>query len=114
MNRLVRYVPDTDMRLGYDGLCKLTPMENLAKGEFVAFVNRAQNKIKLCTQNDMVAYYRHSKGKIDPRVIQHLPEYFNGTGLSYNKALERVMRDKFPKFFEKKRIMKVAEAQVSA
>jgi hypothetical protein len=104
MNRLIKYIPDSDLRLGYDGLNKKVPLTNLGKGEFVAFVNRAQNKIKLCTQNDMVAYYRHSRGKIDPRVIQHLPEYFNGTGIQYNKAIERVMKDKFPKFFIKKTI----------
>lgn len=102
MNKLVRYVPDVDLRLGYDGLNKIVPLLNLGKGEFVAFVNRAQTKIKLCTGNDVIAYMRLSKGRIDPRTIQYLPEYFCGGYIQYDKAMERVLRKSFPKWFDKK------------
>lgn len=101
MNQLVRYVPDADLRLGYTGLNKLVPLTNLGKGEFVAFVNRAQTKVKLATQNDMIAYYRHSRGRLDPRVIRHLPEYFNGSEIDYNAAVTKMIRRSFPKFFAK-------------
>lgn len=108
MNRLVRYVPDSDLRLGYDGLNKKVSMKNLRHGEFVAFVNSARNRIKLCTKGDLIAYLRMPRGqKIDPRVIKHLPEHFNGSEIEYDKAMEKVMRESFPKWFERK--LSVAE-----
>lgn len=103
MNRLVRYVPDADLRQGYDGMNKKVPLMNLGKGEFVAFVNRKRDKVKLCTGQDMVAYLRLPTGqRIDPRVIKYLPEFFNGQHLDYDKAVEKTLRKSFPKFFEKR------------
>lgn len=101
MNRLVKYIPNTDLRLGYDGLNALSSLQHLGKGEFVAFVNKAQTRVKLCTQNDVVAYYRHAHGKLNPRLIQTLPEYFNGTAINYNPATLRALRTNFPQFFKK-------------
>jgi len=108
MNRLVRYFPDTDMRLGYDGLANIArkqslDLENLPKGHFVAFVNTQLNKIKLCTQNDVVAYLRLKKGRIDPRVIARLPEYFNGGAIEYDRAVRATLLETFPKWFEKEK-----------
>lgn len=103
MNRLIRFVPDADLRQGYDGLNKQVPLLNLGKGEFVAFVNRKKDKVKLCTGSDMVAYLRLPNGaKVDPRVIQYLPEFFNGSTIEYDKAIEKMLRKSFPKFFDKK------------
>lgn len=101
MNRLIRYIADADLRQGYDGLSKKVPLAALGKGEFVAFVNRKRDKVKLCTGGDMVAYLRLKSGRLDPRTIQYLPEYFNGTTIEYDKAIERVMRKQFPKWFDK-------------
>lgn len=106
MNRLVRYFPNADLRAGYDGLSKFAAKEgidlmNLPKGHFVAFVNTARNKLKLCTQNDVVAYLRLQNRTIDPRVIQHLPNYFNGASIEYDKAMTRVLAEAFPKWFQK-------------
>lgn len=105
MNKLVRYFPDADLRQGYDGLYKAAKKEGvnmleLPKGHFVAFVNRHKNKVKLCAQNDVLAYLR-SKSKIDPRVIRHLPEYFDGGTIDYDKAVEKMLRTSFPKWFTK-------------
>lgn len=103
MNKLTKYIPDADLRMGYDGLNRVTPLTNLGKGEFVAFVNRARDKVKLCTCNDMVAYLRLPSGqRIDPRVIQYLPEFFNGSTIEYGKAVAKVLRKNFPKWFEEK------------
>lgn len=102
MNRLVKYVPDADLRLGYDGLNKQVPLKNLGRGEFVAFVNRRQNKVKLCAGGDMVAYLRLEPGrKIDPRVIKLLPDFFDGGEIMYGKAVEKLLQTQFPKWFEK-------------
>lgn len=103
MNRLVRYVPDADLRMGYDGLNEKGILNNLGKGEFVAFVNRGRDKVKLCTGGDMVAYLRLPTGqRIDPKVIQYLPEFFDGSAIKYDKAVEKVLRKSFPKWFEPK------------
>jgi hypothetical protein len=97
-------VPDADLRQGYDGLNKKVPLLNLGKGEFVAFVNRKKDKVKLCTGNDMIAYLRLPQGqKIDPRVIQYLPEFFDGPKIKYDKAIEKVLRGTFPKWFDQKK-----------
>lgn len=108
MNRLVRYFPESDMRAGYDGLQVMAKKQgvslmDLPKGHFVAFVNREQNKIKLCTGNDVVAYLRLKGRRIDPRVIRHLPEYFNGGAIEYDRALQKVLTNEFPKYFAKEK-----------
>lgn len=103
MNKLVKYVPDADLRLGYEGLSEIEKLSHLGKGEFIAFVNRARNKIKLATGGDMLAYLRLPTGqRIDPRVIKLLPEYFDGTQIQYDKAMEKTFRKSFPKWFESK------------
>lgn len=101
-NKLVRYVPDADLRVGYDGLQRIVRLQNLGKGEFVAFVNRKRDKIKLATGNDMIAYHRLPQGhKVDPRVIALLPEYFDGGQINYDAAVEKVLRKSFPTWFER-------------
>lgn len=107
MSKVVGYFADADMRQGYDGLRLVAKkqhidLDNLPKGHFVAFTNRAMNKIKICTQNDLVTYLRMPRGrKIDPRVIQHIPEYFDGQEFSYDRAIRAVIREKFPRFFSR-------------
>jgi len=101
-SRLVRYVPDVDMRKGYDGLNKIAPLGKLGAGEFIAFVNRKQTKVKLATGYDVVAYLRLPQGeKLDPRTIALLPNFFNGSKIEYDKALQAVLRKNFPKWFDK-------------
>lgn len=104
-NKLVFYCPDADLRMGYDGLTSVArkagvDLSNLPLGHYAAFVNRAQNKVKLCTQNDVTAYLRLRKGRLDPRVIQHLPNYFNGGEIAYDKAMAKMLRQQFPEWFK--------------
>lgn len=105
MNRLVRYIGDQDLRQGYDGLNKKFPLTNLGAGEFVAFVNRAKDKVKLATGNDVIVYHRMQKGqRIDPRVIQLLPKYLSGNKINYDAAMREVLQKAFPKWFASKDI----------
>lgn len=105
MNKLVRFFADTDLRYGYDGLSKIAKDDglnllSLKKGHFVAFVNHAKTKVKLCTSHDVLCYLRLPRGRtLDPRVIKHLPEYFNGTTIEYDAAMRKVLMDAFPKWF---------------
>jgi hypothetical protein len=107
MNKLVHYFPNADLRAGYDGLSKAAAkdgvkLSELSSGAFVCFVNRKRDKLKLCTHSDMVAYLRLKTGeRIDPKVIQHLPEFFNGGVIEYNRAMQKVLKQQFPKWFEK-------------
>ncbi len=102
-NTLVRHVAGADLRLGYTGLSKKVPLSKLGKGEFVAFVNNRLDKVKLCTCNDLVCYLRLPPGqKIDPNVITHLPEFFDGKSINYDAAVEKSLRKSFPKWFEGK------------
>lgn len=105
MNKLIRYVPDVDLRLGYDGLNRKVSLANLGAGEFVAFVNRQRTKIKLATGNDVVLYHRMRSGhKIDPRVIALLPRYLSGNKINYDAAMRDVLQKAFPKWFSSKHI----------
>lgn len=105
MNRLVRYFPESDLRMGYEGLKKLAKKEgldlqNLGAGEFAAFVNRDRTKVKLCTGADVLAYMRMPRGaKLDPRTIQLLPRFFNGQKINYDAAIRTVLRESFPAWF---------------
>jgi hypothetical protein len=105
MNTLVRYYPDTDMRNGHDGLAEMArksgiKIDNLGAGEFLAFVNRARNKLKLYNGQELVAYLRlKDNRKIDPRVIQNLPRYFDGTKINYDAAMRDSLMKYFPNYF---------------
>ena len=102
MNRLVYYSPNADLRMGWDGLSRIFKLNSLKPGEFAAFVNTARTKVKLCTAGDCVAFLRLPQGRyVDPRVIQHLPEFFDGSVIDYNAAMTKVLRKQFPKWFEK-------------
>jgi hypothetical protein len=107
VSRLVQYFPNADLRSGYDGLYKVAKrggldLKTIKNGEFCAFVNRKKDKLKLATHSDFVAYLRLPRGQqIDPRVIQVLPEFFNGTKIEYSRALENVLKKQFPRWFEK-------------
>lgn len=107
MNKLVRYFADQNLSGGYDMLSEVAlgekiNLRTLPRGHFVAFVNKTQTKVKLATGNDVIAYLRLEPGrKLDPRTIQHLPEFFNGTGIEYDKAMKKVLQNQFPKWFEK-------------
>ena len=102
MNKLVRYVPDADLRKGYTGLSETAPLAKLKRGEFVVFVNRRRDKLKMCTEKDMVLYLRMPSGeRIDPKTIQFLPECFEGSVIYYNKAVEKSLKKYYPSWFEK-------------
>lgn len=107
MNRLVRYFPMQDLRNGHDGLAKIAALERidvnaLGEGEFVAFANSKNTAVKFYTGGGVIAHVRVTKGHIDPRVIRHLPRYFNGTAFNYSQAVESMMKEQFPKWFGKK------------
>lgn len=108
-NRLVKFFPDSDLRAGHDGLARKASnagisVSNLQKGEMLAFVNTRKNKLKIFASGGVMAYYRARLGeKIDPRIIQHLPDCFNGAEINYDKAMTKVLEKHFPQWFNKEK-----------
>ena len=79
----------------HDGLTKLAKQhglntKDLQKGDYVVFVNSARDRVKVYAANNTIAYYRApSRGSIDLRVIQMIPQAFNGAHkLDYDVALK--------------------------
>lgn len=99
---------NTNLQNGHDGLKLIAKKQlgvdinALGAGEMVAFLNRAGDKVKVYASGDVIAYMRAAKDrKIDPRTIALIPKYFSGTTINYDKAIRQVLREKFPKWFEK-------------
>ncbi len=109
MNRIVRYFPDTDMRGQHLALASVALKEKiyvdqLGAGEFLVFVNRRRDKLKMYTGGNVVAYLKMPNGhKVDPMVIRNLPKHFSGAGINYDAAMKETMQVQFPKWFEGKR-----------
>ena len=76
-------------------------MSALAAGEYLVFVNRARDKVKMFASGNVVAYLRMDKGKLDPRVIQYLPRHFNGVKINYDGAMRDVLKKSFPNWFKR-------------
>lgn len=107
MNKLIAYIPNTDLRNGHDGLAKVAIKQKidisvLGGGNMVAFVNRARTAVKIHAGGDMIGYLRLKKGHLDPRVIKYLPKHFSGSAFDYDKSVEAMINDQFPKWFKKK------------
>lgn len=98
MNKIYRCFFDTDLRNGHDGLTSLAVRNKinlnlLDHGEFVVFINRRRNALKLFAANNVIAHYRQSHA-IDLDTIRLLPTVFNGTDIKYDAALEKTLRAK--------------------
>ena len=107
MNKILQYFPDQDLRAGHLGLSVVAnkakiDTNSLGQGEFLVFVNRRRDKLKMYTGGNVVAYLKMPQGhRLDPRVIQHLPRHFNGAKINYDGAMRDVLKREFPKWFVK-------------
>lgn len=98
-NRIVRYFPRADLRSGHSGLAKLAAkngvdLNNIAVGEFLLFVNRAQTSFKLLTAGKVLVYYRDTR-RLNPATFAIIPKYFNGSAVNYDGALYEALRKDF-------------------
>lgn len=105
-NRILRVFFDIDMRNGFEGLDLLLKKERMSlaklrKGEFLVFLNRKQNTMKICTQNNAMIYVR-SQSRIDLNLLTHIPTYFNGTEFKFTRALEATLLSKLKKVYRTK------------
>ena len=97
MNRVIRYFPDTDLRAGHDMLLSIAKehklsLKDLEPGEFVIFVNRRKDALKMFAgSTNLIAYLRLPSGRLDMRTIQMIPQFFNGGEIKYDQALKKVI-----------------------
>lgn len=93
MNRIIRYFPETHMSLSHIGLRQLAKTNgvtnlHLERGEFLVFMNKAQNAFKLMTANNIICYFKHpERRRIDLRTVSLIPTFFNGKEFNYTGAL---------------------------
>lgn len=98
MSRLLRVFLNADMRNGHDGLKQLAKTEklDLAKlepGEYVLFLNSARDRLKLFATDNIFAYLKLDRGRIDLRTLSKIPRAFSGSGkIDYDATLKEVLK----------------------
>ena len=86
MSQVIKCFLGSDLRMGHDGLRAVAlkdkvKVDELGAGEFVIFINSAQDKVKVYAPNATLAYYRCRKGEsLDMRVIGNIPKAFGAKG----------------------------------
>jgi len=98
---IIRCFLDSDLRSGHLGLTNQARKEKvftneLGAGEYVVFINRKRDRVKVYTGNEVIAYMKAPRGtQIDLRVIEQIPKAFLSRGsLSYDRALEKVLSER--------------------
>jgi hypothetical protein len=96
-NRLLRIFFGADLRSGHKGLYEQATtqgfkVDSLGVGEFICFVNRRKNAVKMfASGRDFVGYYKSPHGALNMKVLRSLPRYFNGGELRYPEALRETI-----------------------
>lgn len=93
MTGILRVFINADLRAGHDGLSKLAKdnglnTQQIEPGSFLVFINTAKDKLKVYASNQVIAYLRLPKGKINMNTIRELPRVFNGSRINYSEALK--------------------------
>jgi hypothetical protein len=97
---IVRCFLEVSMINGHDGLSEIAAKEKikvaeLETGQYVVFVNKARDRIKVFAAEQIVAYVRLTQGrKVDLRVIREIPRVFTGAQMNYDKALDLMLSKK--------------------
>lgn len=96
MNRIIEVIHNADMRNGLNGLFRIAKKhgahpENLKKGEFLVFINTKESMFRVYVSGTTFAHFKPESGRVDKRMIQHLPEAFNGTSFEWNNALKKAI-----------------------
>lgn len=96
-NRVIRCFLNVRLSSGHVGLAEFAKKNKLNvtalnPGEYVVFINRAQDRVKVYASNNIIAYLRLPSGqRLDLRVIQQIPSAFNGTKINYDEALRETL-----------------------
>lgn len=100
--RVVQCFFDVNMQNGHDGLQLIAKkggvdVRLLGQGEFVVFINRDRNRIKLYATNNTTAYYKRPRGA-SPLSLESIPNIVKAFGQSgkidYDRALKQTIEKK--------------------
>lgn len=97
-NTITHYFPETDFRLGHEGLAAIAEakgikLDNLKVGQFLLYTNRACTAVKLLTAGNIVVHQHAPKNmRIIYSAIRMLPYFFNGRELDLQGAIEKAVR----------------------
>jgi len=86
-NQVVRFFPNTDLRCGHKGLGILAKKhrinaEDLRQGEYLIFLNRAKDKLKMYASGNIVAYLKMPRRQpVTMEIISNIPNHFNGVSI---------------------------------
>lgn len=104
-NKIIQVFLDTDMRFQFKGLIEICDkhkisIEDKEIGEFVVFINRKRNYLKIlaCNQSPkpVMAAYQTPEKIIDLRIISQIPRAFNASGrFDIDRATEVFVKEKF-------------------
>jgi hypothetical protein len=101
MNRVLRCFMDIDMRLGIPGLTKILEKDgykprDIGAGDLFVFVNRRQDRLKIMTTENTMAYRTLEGGrKVDLRVIGSIPRAFSASAkIDYDAGLKEFIISK--------------------
>jgi hypothetical protein len=103
--KTVQFILGADMRGNHDSLkqqaksCRVS-LGSLAPGEAVVFINKARDKMKAYSYNNVISYYRSPDPSrpIDLDSLDEIPRAFNKRGeLDYTKALKLRLEKKLAK-----------------
>lgn len=90
---ILRCFVNADLRNGHQGLAAMAKkdrisVDQLEAGQYLVFINTAKNKMKVYTANNIVAYLRLNRGRIDLATISKIPQSFQGGDIHYDDALK--------------------------
>ena len=96
--RIIRVFLNVSMINGHDGLHAVAKKEKvdlgkLEPGELVIFLNERADKLKVYGANDVYAYYRSPKGRLQAEMIQNIPKSFSGGRINFDEAVKTALLD---------------------
>lgn len=96
--RIRRVYTDVHMGLGHKSLSEIClgdgiRTDNLDRGDYIIFINKAQTALKLFAAGNTIAYFKMPYGgKLDMGVVSLIPTFFNGDTIDYPGALSELIK----------------------
>lgn len=101
-NKILHWLPDTDLRNGHAGLAELAKkklkvdVDDLKVGEFVMFMNSHFTAFKIYCSHRVLLHYKEKDGaRLNAKAILSLPHFISGQHINYDKALAAVITKEY-------------------
>jgi hypothetical protein len=97
--RIARVFFNVDMRMSFQGLTQVLKdakidAGKLSKGDLLVFLNHSLTAFKVLAGNSYLVYFNNQKRRVPLEALQYLPEFFGGSEMSFQKAVEKSIRSK--------------------